>query len=219
MHLGLAACQPANGALGGLLDIFVGCGVFHALVKRHGNGGGEVGLDLHALLGSHENALAVDVRGKVHALLLDLTQGRQGEYLESARVGQDGSVPVHELVKSAHIVDQLIAGTDVQMVGVGKLDLAINGLELHGGYTALDGSAGTHVHKYRRLDVAVRGVKHASARSSLLFFEFEHNSCVLSSANISTGYRLLLMFMIFRIVCPDFSCSSPWQPVCRAGSR
>ena len=74
-HFRLAAHQPAVGTLDGLLHIFVGRGVFNALVKRHCDGGSKVRLDLHTLLGAHKNALAVYVRGKIYTLFGDSTQG------------------------------------------------------------------------------------------------------------------------------------------------
>ena len=40
------------------LGILVFCGVFHALVKRHGNIGAEIRLDAHTLLRSHEDPVA-----------------------------------------------------------------------------------------------------------------------------------------------------------------
>ena len=168
VHLGAATLQPTDGAGAGLLDVLVGGGVLDALVKGHSDGGGQVGLDLHALLGAHEDAFAVHVGGELHALLGDLAEGGQGEDLESAAVGEDGLGPIHELVEAAHVVDELVAGADVEVVGVGELDLAIHVIEqLHGGYAALDGGAGAHVHENGGLDVTVNGVEHASAGASV----------------------------------------------------
>ncbi len=168
IHLGAATLQPADGTGGGLLDVLVRGGILHALVKGHGDGGGQIGLDLHTLLGAHEDALAVDVGGKFHALLGDLAERCQGEDLESAAVGEDGTRPIHELVESAHVVNELIAGTNVEVVGVGQLDLTVNVIEqLNGGNATLDGGAGAHVHKNGGLDVTVNGVEHASAGASV----------------------------------------------------
>ena len=168
VHLNAATLQPADGTGGGLLDVLIGGGVLHALIKGHGDGGGQVGLDLHALLGAHKDALAVDVGGKSHAFFGDLAERCQREYLETAAVGEDGTGPIHELVESAHIMDQLVAGTIVEVVGVGQLDLTVNVIEqFNGGDTALDGGAGTHVHENGGLDVTVNGVEHASAGASV----------------------------------------------------
>ena len=164
----LAAAEPSCGAVAGIAGVVVFGGVFDAFVKRHGDGGAEVGLDSHAFFRSHENALAVDVGGELHALLGDLAEGGQGEDLESAAVGQNRLGPVHELVQAPHVVDELVAGADVEVVGVGQLYLTVNVIqELHGGYTALDGGAGAHVHENGGLDVTVNGVEHASAGASV----------------------------------------------------
>ena len=58
-----------------------------------GNGRSQIGLDLHTFLRTHEDAMAVEVRGKGHALLGDLAQLCEAEHLKSAAVGEDGAVP------------------------------------------------------------------------------------------------------------------------------
>ena len=45
------------------------------------------------------------------------------EDLEAARVGQDRPVPAHEPVQPAELGDQLVAGPEVQVVGVAEQDL------------------------------------------------------------------------------------------------
>ena len=79
VKLGLAALEPARRAVDGVLDVLARRRVFDALIKRHGDIRAEIGLDAHALLGTHEDFAAVDVRMKGHALLLDLAQRRKRE--------------------------------------------------------------------------------------------------------------------------------------------
>ena len=122
-HLVLAAQQPACGARAAVFGVLVGGGVFDALVKRHGDGGAEVGLNLHTLLGSHKDAVTVKVGVEGHALLGDLAQLGKAEHLKPAAVGQNGTVPLGELVQPAHIRHQLVAGTQMQVVGVAQHDL------------------------------------------------------------------------------------------------
>ena len=62
--------------------------ILHTLIKGHCDGGAQVCLDLHTLLRAHKDAVAVQMRGKGHAFLRDLTQLGQAEHLESAAVGQ-----------------------------------------------------------------------------------------------------------------------------------
>ncbi len=110
VELGLAASEPARRAVDGVLDVLARRRVFDALIKRHGDIRAEIGLDAHALLGTHEDFAAVDVRMEGHALLLDLAQRRKRENLKSARVVQHRAVPAHELVQTAHLTNDLIAG-------------------------------------------------------------------------------------------------------------
>ncbi len=80
----------------------------------------------------------------------------RGEHLKSARVGQDGAVPVHELVEP-HLPDDMVARPQVQVVGVAELDLAAHLLQIMGRYAALDGPLRPHVHEHRRLNHAAVG--------------------------------------------------------------
>ena len=119
----LAPGKPARRALAGRLGILVFCGVFHALVKRHGNIGAEIRLDAHTLLRSHEDLMAVEVRGKCHALLLDFPKARQRENLKPAGVCQNRAIPRHKFVQAAHVAHNLVTRTQMQMIGIGKFDL------------------------------------------------------------------------------------------------
>ena len=60
-------------------------------------------------------------------------------------------------MKSAELLDQLVSGTHMQMVGVGQLHLSADLPEIIRGNRPLDGSNRTHTHKYRSLDLAVNG--------------------------------------------------------------
>ena len=115
-----------------------------------------MGLYLHALLRTDEQAPAVDVAREVHAFFLDLAQLRQGEHLESAAVRQYRLVPVHELVQSAHLVYHIVPRAEVQMVGIAQLHLCLESLEVNGGYAALYRGGGPYVHEKRRFYRAVR---------------------------------------------------------------
>ena len=173
-HFLLASYKPTNGTLCGLLDVFVGCGVFNAFIKRHCDGRAEMRLNLHTLLGSHKDALAVNVGSEFDAFLGDLAKLREREDLKSAAIGKDGAAPIHKLVKSAHFIDELISGTDVKVVSVGKLDLATHFSEVFGRNTSLYCGAGADVHKYRGLDITVNGVEDASTGFAFLFQKLVH---------------------------------------------
>ena len=69
---------------------------------------------------------AVDVTLELDALLGYGAQGGEREDLESARVGEDRTVPAHELVQSAELAHQLVAGPQMQMIRVGEDHLRVH---------------------------------------------------------------------------------------------
>lgn len=92
------------------------------------------------------------MRVEVHALLFDFTQLGQRKYLKSTTVCKNRLVPIHELVKSAHFVYNIIARSDVQMIGIAKLHLSFKFVfQINGRNSALYRRRSSHVHKYRRL--------------------------------------------------------------------
>ena len=177
----LAAAEPSCGAVAGIAGVVVFRRVFDAFVKRHRDGGAEVGLDAHAFFRSHENALAVDVGREVNAFFLDAAQTCEREDLESAAVGQSRLVPAGELLKTALVVNETVARTDVEVVGVREHDLAVDIHEVNGGYAALDRRAGCNVHENRGFDFAV-GRDETSAACVAVFvglYENEHGFVLL----------------------------------------
>ena len=187
--LRLAPGQPAEGALAGLLHIVIGGGVFHALVKGHGNVGPQVGLDLHALLRPHKDPPAVDVGGEGHPLLPDLPPAGQGEHLKAAAVGEDGAIPAHELMKSSHLPHHIVAGAQVQVIGVGELDLAADLLQVQGGHRPLDGGQGAHVHKDRGLGGAVGAGEHPPPGPALGFQQGKQGGFLLFQSVRESAWR------------------------------
>ncbi len=166
--LPLAALQPAEGPLTAGLGVLIGRRVLHALVKGHGHVAAQVGLDAHGLLRPHENLPPVNVGGEVDPLLLDAPQGGQGEDLEAAGIRQDGPLPVHEFVQPPHPPYQLVAGPEVEVVGVAQLNLALDLPEVESVHAPLDGGLGAHVHKHRGLDHAAVGAGKLAAPGAAL---------------------------------------------------
>ena len=99
----------------------------------------------------------------MHALLLDLAQAGEREDLESAGIGEDRLIPAHKFVQPARLLDQLLAGADVQVIGVGEDDLRADLVQFARG-RPLDGRLRAHRHEDRSLDVAVRGMHNAAPR-------------------------------------------------------
>ena len=72
-------------------------------------------------------------------------------------------------MEAAHALDQLIAGADVQMVGVGEFHLAADGLQVLGRERALDSALGANIHKHRCLHQAMGSLKAAAPGVAFLF--------------------------------------------------
>ena len=168
-QFGLAAAQPAGGAVHAALHVILRGRILDTLVEGHRDGGGEVRLDLHALLRPHEYLPAVHVRVEMDTLFFDLAQVRQRKDLKAAGIRQDRPVPVHEFMQAAQFIYDLVSRPHVQMIGVRKLHLAADGLQILRGDRAFDGGSRAHVHKDRRLDDAVHGLKAAALGPPLGF--------------------------------------------------
>ena len=93
LHLFLASRQPAGGSRHGIFHILTLRLRRGAFVKGHGDGGSQIGLDAHALLRPHENLSSIHMGMEINAFLLDFSQRRQGKYLKSAGIREDGTVP------------------------------------------------------------------------------------------------------------------------------
>src|SRR5258705_8225862 len=165
LYLGQAPSEPADAALAGYTRR---CFVAQARRNRialHNDVGAEVALDLHHDLGGEEPARAIDVRLELDAVFVDRPELRQREYLESAGVREDRSIPVHELVEPAHLAHDFVAGPEMEVVGVSEdhrrahLDEVVGVERLHRRERA-DG------HEGRGLNGPVGGDKNAGARGA-----------------------------------------------------
>ena len=72
-------------------------------------------------------------------------------------------------MQAAHIVDQLISRTNVEMVGIGKLHLTIEIHKFRRGNAALDSGAGAYVHKDRGLNIPVNCMENAATCATVFF--------------------------------------------------
>ncbi len=57
---------------------------------------------------------------EAHAVFGDVNQGRQAEDLVASAVGESGPRPAHERADPACASDELDAGTEVEMIGIGE---------------------------------------------------------------------------------------------------
>ena len=113
--------------------------------------------------------------GEGDALFGDFPQPRQGKNLEAAGICKDRAVPVHHLMEPAQCPDDVVAGPQVQMVGIAQFNLALDVFQVVGAESSLDGALGAHIHEYRRLyHSAVGAGKAAAAGAALGFNNLKH---------------------------------------------
>ena len=84
--------------------------MFDAFVEDHGDVGAEGDLHGDGVFGREEVFAAVEVRTELDAVRGDLAQLGERKDLEAAGVGEHGARPAHELVHSAHTLDEFVAG-------------------------------------------------------------------------------------------------------------
>ena len=89
-------------------------------------------------------------------------------------------------MEAAHLPHHLVTGTEMQVVGVGQLDLTAELLEVQRAHAALDRRLRADVHENRRLHLAAVGtLEFAAPGLALVFDDLEHS--------------LFLTFCIYRI--------------------
>src|SRR5260221_3453317 len=108
---GTTTVRPAQSSFqaGGSVLVFAGVG--RALVKGHDDIGPKGLLDLHRELWTKETGSAVDVTVKMDAFFRNAPQLRQGEDLKPSAISQDRTVPAHELVQAATMLDHFQTGS------------------------------------------------------------------------------------------------------------
>ena len=130
----VAALGPHAGELDGAGDVALLSGVARALVKLHADVAAELLGDRHVVLGRPEHMATVVIGGdEAHALIGELDRIGMGEDLEAARVREDGTVPVHEVVQAAELGHRIGARAHGQVIGIGEHDLGAQVLHGLGG--------------------------------------------------------------------------------------
>ena len=108
-----------------------------------------------APLGREFNQIAIQVRAKPCRLFADLHAGREAEHLKAAAVGENRSVPTHELVQAAKLLDNSFPRPQGQMIGVGQNHLRA-GAAQHFDFHSLHRGQRANRHERRHFDRAVR---------------------------------------------------------------
>src|SRR2546426_2022646 len=98
---------------------------------------------------------AVEMRAETPAFGGDFTQIRKTEDLIPSRVGENRMGPGHELVQTAELADEFVAGSQIEMIGIREDNFGAELLERFL-TQALNGRGGADGQEERRFDRAVR---------------------------------------------------------------
>ena len=82
-------------------------------------------LNFHDLFRGKEVVRAVQVRLETHAVCGDFVAVAEAEDLKAAAVGEDRPRPVHKGVEAPHPVNELVPGTQVEVIGIAEDDLRL----------------------------------------------------------------------------------------------
>jgi hypothetical protein len=103
--------------------------ILGAFVEGHANIGAEGDLNLNGMFGRKKVRTPVEVRAEADAVVSDFAQRVEREDLKSAGVGEQGARPAHEAVQAAHAADGLVAGAQVEVIGVAENDFGAEGFQ------------------------------------------------------------------------------------------
>src|ERR1051326_6212237 len=109
---------------------------------------------------------------ELDAVFIELAQIAKAPDLESARVGEDGALPAHEPMQTAHLADGIDTGAEIQVISVAEQDLDPELVEHRLG-NALHGALRPDGHEYWSLNGRVRKVQVAAARGTFTGNDFE----------------------------------------------
>src|SRR5206468_10730349 len=98
---------------------------------------------------------AVEVCAEAHAFGGDFTRMRKTEDLIPSRVGENRMGPGHEVVQTAELADEFVAGSQIEMIGIREDNFGAELLERFL-TQALNGRGGADGQEERRFDRAVR---------------------------------------------------------------
>ena len=170
--LPLAAFQPPERPLTAVFGIGIGRRIFHAFIKSHRNIRAKIRLDLHAFLRPHKNPVPIQMRCKGHTLLPYFPQTGERKNLKATGIRQNRPIPAHEPMQAAQRTDYLITGAQMQMVGIGQLDLTAYFFQVEGAEPSLDSPLRTYIHKNRRLYLAAMGTPETAASGATLPLDY-----------------------------------------------
>ena len=173
LEMPVGLLRPAHGAMHAFTGVFVADRILGALVEHHEDVAAEGELGIDGGFGREGVGAAIEVRLKGDAMLGDFAQAGEAEDLEAARIGEDGVGPGHEAMEAAEGTDELVAGAQIEVVGVGEEDgdaKVVGEIALR---ESFDGGLGADGHEDGGFDGSVRRVEQSGAGASVGAFGLE----------------------------------------------
>jgi hypothetical protein len=99
------------------------CRILDALVERHDNICSQRKLDLDGAFGRKEVGRPIEVGLEPDPVLGNPAKRLQAHDLKPSAIRKDRVRPAHEPVQSSKLPDNLVARTQVKMIGVGQKNL------------------------------------------------------------------------------------------------
>src|SRR5688572_23976629 len=110
-----SAC-PRQRSLHRLLRFEACRGVGQTIVENHHDVGTKAVLNVHSCLRTQGVTGTVKVRLELNAIIADMAQRAEAEYLEPTAVGQYRTVPSHKGVQSTELRNRLISRAQKQVI-------------------------------------------------------------------------------------------------------
>ena len=164
------AARPGSGALEGGFGYFTRRGRLNAFIQDHGDVRPQGELNLGGFFWGEEMLRAVEMRAEAYPFIGHFSQFGEAEDLIAAGIREDGTRPRHELMQAAELADQLVAGAQIKMIGIGEDDFRAEFFERFIAQ-AFDGGLRADRQEERRLHHAVRSSEAAAARPERISFQ------------------------------------------------
>jgi hypothetical protein len=145
------ATRPGHGEAEAFFGAGAIGGILSALVKSHADVGAESDLDVDGVLGGKKVRTAVEVGAEADTIVSDFAERAERKDLKTAGVSEDGARPTDEAMQAAHAADGLVAGTQIEVVGIAEDDFRAEGLKRVLG-DGFDGALRAHGHEDWRFD-------------------------------------------------------------------
>ena len=145
-----------------------------ALIQDHHDVAAHGLLHFDARLGAQVNEAVIDITAKDRAFLGDGAGIWKGKNLKSSRVGEDRFSPAHEALNAAELAEDVGAGSEQEMIGVGDQNReagCLKRIEV----LAADGGVSADRHENRGLHLIMERAENtrACARAGCAGFQFK----------------------------------------------